>query len=132
MRTATTIVVAVGLAVLAVGLGAQQTGFKRTTLQQSPLSVPGRESVTAIAEFQAGATVGRHTHPGEEIGYILEGAIVLEQEGKAAVTLGAGKTFFIPAGTVHNATNKAAAPARVLANYIVEPGKALATPVSSK
>ena len=132
MRTAATIVVAFGLAVLAVGLGAQQTGFKRTTLQQSPLSVPGRESVTAIAEFQAGATVGRHTHPGEEIGYILEGAIVLEQEGKPPVTLGVGKTLFIPAGTVHNATNKTSAVARVLANYIVEPGKPLATPVAAK
>jgi len=132
MRTAATIVVAFGLAVLAVGLGAQQTGFKRTTLQQSPLSVPGRESVTAIAEFQAGATVGRHTHPGEEIGYILEGAILLEQEGKPPVTLGVGKTFFIPAGTVHNATNKTSAVARVLANYIVEPGKPLATPVAAK
>jgi len=87
MRTATTIVVTLGLAVLAVGIAAQQAGFKRTTLQQSALSVPGREAVTAIAEFQAGATVGGHTHPGEEIGYILEGAIVLEQEGKTPVTL---------------------------------------------
>jgi len=132
MRTATTIVVTLGLAVLAVGIGAQQAGFKRTTLQQSALSVPGREAVTAIAEFQAGATVGGHTHPGEEIGYILEGAIVLEQEGKPPVTLGVGKTFFIPAGTVHNATNKTSSVARVLANYIVEPGKPLATPVAAK
>ena len=73
-----------------------------------------------------------HTHPGEEIGYILEGTIVLEQDGKPAVTLGAGKTFFIPAGTVHNATNKTSSPARVLANYIVEPGKPVATPVAAK
>lgn len=132
MRTVTAIVVTFGLAAIAAGLGAQQTGFKRTIIQQSKLSVPGRESVTAVAEFQPGGTVGPHTHPGEEIGYILEGAILLEQEGKPAVTLGAGKTFFIPAGTVHNATNKTSSPARVLANYIVEPGKALATPVSSK
>jgi len=123
--------VTLGLAGIA-GLGAQQAGFKRTVLQQSKLSVPGREAVTALAEFQPGATVGRHTHPGEEVGYILEGAIVLEQEGKPPVTLDAGKTFFIPAGTVHNATNNTSSPARVLANYIVEPGKPLATAVPAK
>ena len=109
---------------------AQQAGFKRTVIQQESLSVAGREAVTAIAEFQPGATVGRHTHPGEEIGYVLEGTIVLEQEGKPAVTLGAGKTFFIPPGTVHNATNKGQTQARVLANYIVEKGKPVATPVT--
>jgi quercetin dioxygenase-like cupin family protein len=88
--------------------------------------------VTAIAEFQPGGTVGRHTHPGEEIGYILEGSIVLEQEGKPPVTLTAGQTFFIPNGQVHNATNKSAATARVLANYVVESGKPVATPVAEK
>jgi len=123
-------VTTVGLIGIVAGLGAQQPGFNRTVIQQSALSVPGRESVTALAEFQPGATVGRHTHPGEEIGYILEGSILLEQAGKRPVTLGVGKTFFIPAGTVHNATNRTASPARVLANYIVEPGKPLATPVT--
>jgi quercetin dioxygenase-like cupin family protein len=114
------------------GLGAQQAGFKRTVIQQQKISVPGREAVTAIAEFQPGATVGRHTHPGEEVGYILEGMIVLEKEGEQPVALGAGKTFFIPAGMIHNATNKTSKPARVLANYIVESGKPVATPVSTK
>ena len=112
------------------GVSAQQPGFSRTVIQRGDLSTPGKEVVSALAEFQPGATVGRHTHPGEEIGYILEGSILLEQAGKPPVTLGVGKTFFIPAGTVHNATNRTASPARVLANYIVEPGKPLATPVT--
>jgi quercetin dioxygenase-like cupin family protein len=111
-------------------VGAQQSGFKRTVLQQGDLSMAGHESVAAVAEFQPGGTVGRHTHPGEEVGYILEGTIVLEQEGKASVTLGQGKTFFIPAGTVHNATNRGPVLARVLANYIVEKGKPLATAIT--
>jgi quercetin dioxygenase-like cupin family protein len=132
MRITTVTLVALAAAGIAAGVGAQQAGFKRTTIQQADLSVPGREATTAIAEFQPGGTVGRHTHPGEEIGYILEGTIVLEQEGKPAVTLGAGKTFFIPAGTVHNATNSGATQARVLATYVVEKGKPLATLVSAK
>jgi quercetin dioxygenase-like cupin family protein len=119
-------------AAIVVVVHGQQPGFSRTVLQQRDLSVPGREVVTAIAEFQPGATVGRHTHPGEEAGYILEGTIVLEQDGKARVTLGPGQTFFIPAGTVHNATSTNAGRARVLATYIVEKGKPVATPVTTK
>ncbi|HLG54409.1 MAG TPA: cupin domain-containing protein [Vicinamibacterales bacterium] len=126
------IVTTLALTGILVGVSAQQPGFTRTVLQQSKLSVPGRESVTAIAEFQPGATVGRHTHPGEEIGYILEGTIVLEKAGEKPVTLEAGKTFFIPAGMIHDATNKASVRARVLANYIVEPGKPVASPVVTK
>ena len=132
MRAATAFVAALGVVAIVAGPSAQQTGFKRTLLQQSKLSVPGHEAVTAVAEFQPGGTVGRHTHPGEEIGYILEGSILLEQEGKPAVTLGPGQTFFIPAGTVHNATNKTSSVARVLANYVVESGKPLASPVAAK
>ena len=116
----TFVVLAAGIV---AGVSAQQAGFKRTVIQQADISVPGREATTAIAEFQPGATVGRHTHPGEEVGYVLEGTIMLEQQGKPMVMLGAGKTFFIPAGTVHNATNSGSTQARVLATYIVEKGK---------
>ena len=125
---------AIGLAfVLAVfpaadtSVDAQQSGFTRTVLQQSKMSIAGREAVTALVEFQPGATVGRHTHPGEEIGYVLEGTLVFEIEGKLDATLSTGQTFFIPKGTVHNATNKTSSRARVLANYVVESGKPLAT-----
>lgn len=114
---------------LAIALNAQQAGFKRTVLQQVDISVPGREVVSAIAEFEPRATVGWHTHPGEEAGYILEGTLVFEIGTKPAITIGPGKTFFIPAGTPHNATNTGSGKARVLATYIAEKGKPLATPV---
>ena len=131
MRAATVTVAALALAGI-VGVGAQAPGFKRTVLQQGDLSVPGREAVTAVAEFQPGASPGRHTHPGEEIGYVLEGKVVLEQEGKPAATLNAGQTFLIPAGTIHNATNTGSGTARILATYIVEKGKPLTTPIATK
>ncbi len=132
MKVASVTLVTLAVAGIVAGVSGQQAGFTRTVLQQGDLSMPGREVVTAIAEFQPGATVGRHTHPGEEAGYVLEGTILLEQAGKPPVTLGAGQTFFIPAGTVHNATSTKSARARVLATYIVEKGKALATPVASR
>ena len=127
MKTVTLVVAFVLTGIVA----AQQPAFKRTVLQQGDLSAPGREVVQAVADFEPRATPGRHTHPGEEIGYILEGTISLEQGGKT-VTLTAGQTFFIPNGQVHNATNKGTSVARVLANYVVESGKPVATPVAAK
>jgi quercetin dioxygenase-like cupin family protein len=123
---------AFAVAGLVAGVWAQQPAFKRTVLQQGDISVPGREAVTAVAEFEPGASSGRHTHPGEEIGYVLDGQLLVEQDGKAGVTLHAGQTFLIPAGTVHNATNSGSATTRVVATYVVEKGKPLATPVASK
>ena len=94
MRAATVVVgIAFALTLVVVGVvgvSGQQPGFKRTVLQERDLSVPGRQVVTAMVEFQPGATVGRHTHPGEEAGYVMDGSIVLEQDGQPAVTLGAG------------------------------------------
>jgi quercetin dioxygenase-like cupin family protein len=103
--------------------------FKRTMLQQADLSAPGREFVQAVAEFQPNGTVGRHTHPGEEIAYVLVGPVVLEIDGKPNKTLQTGDVFFIPAGTVHNARNTGTGVAKILATYVVEKGKPVATPV---
>src|SRR3954468_5507445 len=130
MSHRTPFTICLGLVLIAPQLAGQTpAGFKRTVIQQSALSIRGREAVTAIVDFEAGSTVGRHTHPGEEIGYILDGTLVFEIAGKPAMTLSAGQTFFIPAGTVHNATNRTSAKAKVLANYVVETGKPLATAV---
>jgi quercetin dioxygenase-like cupin family protein len=105
------------------------TPFKRTVLQQADLSTPGREVVQALAEVQPGATSGRHTHPGEEVAYVLAGPVVLEIDGKPARTLQTGEVFLIPAGTVHNARNTGKGIAKVVATYFIEKGKPVATPV---
>jgi quercetin dioxygenase-like cupin family protein len=119
-----------------VVLSAQQaaapaaTGFKRTMVQQADLSAPGREVVQAIAEIQPGAESGRHTHPGEEVAYVLEGTVMLEVQGKPAVAKKAGEAFIIPPGTIHNARNTGKTAAKVLGTYIIEKGKPVATPVT--
>ena len=133
MKKRTARLVAASIAVVLVALGAhalsaQPAAFKRTVLQKADLSTPGREVVQALVEIPGGVRPGKHTHPGEEIGYVLEGTFLVEQEGKAPVTLKAGGTFLIPAGTVHNATNTGAGAGKILATYIVEKGKPLATP----
>jgi quercetin dioxygenase-like cupin family protein len=126
------VILTVAAFALTGALAAQQPVFKRTVLQQSDISVAGHEVVSAVADFEPRATPGRHTHPGEEIGYVLEGAFLIEQEGKAPVTLKAGGSFLIPAGTIHNATNTGIGPGKILATYVVEKGKPLATPAPSK
>ena len=111
------------------GAPAMPTGFKRVELQKHDLTASGREAVQARGEFQLGAAVPKHTHPGEEIAYILEGEITVEVDGKPAQTFKAGDAFFIPAGTVHAAKNSGKGAAAVLSTYVVEKGKPLATPV---
>lgn len=101
--------------------------FKRTLLQQVDLSTAGREAVTARAEFAPGGSVGRHTHFGEEIGYVIEGVLTVEING-VSKEVKAGEAFAVPAGAPHNATNASAGPVAILATYIVEKGKPLATP----
>ena len=127
MKKSVAIVVAVMVSAGAVL--AQQAGFSRTILQTVDISAPDRQAVTGRAEFATpGATVGKHTHPGEEIGYILEGTLTIDINGTAK-TLKAGEAFAIPANTVHNATNAGPGKAAIVSTYIVEKGKPLATPV---
>jgi quercetin dioxygenase-like cupin family protein len=108
---------------------AQVPGFKRVELQRHDLSAKNTETVVARGEFEAGAAVPRHTHPGEEIGYVLEGELVIEIEGQPALKLKAGDTFFVPAGKIHTGKNPGKAGAKVISTYIVEKGKPLVTMV---
>jgi quercetin dioxygenase-like cupin family protein len=108
---------------------AQQAGFTRTPLQDQPLSDPARHAVQARAEFAPGIAAGKHTHPGEELGYVLEGEVLLEIEGQPPRTVKAGEAFFVPAGLVHDGKNTSSGVTKVLATYIVEKGKPVATPV---
>src|SRR3954447_17515121 len=81
---------------------AQQTGIKRTPLQK--LDFPaGYNTVTAIAEVPAGGAAGRHTHPGAETGYVLEGELELLIDGQPPMKIKAGESYQIPEGAVHDA-----------------------------
>jgi quercetin dioxygenase-like cupin family protein len=108
---------------------AQQVGARRIDLQRHDLSVTGREVIQTIVELEPGTTAPRHTHPGEEIIYVLEGTWEYTVEGKPPVTLKAGDVLFIPAGTIHSARNVGTGNAAELATYIVEKGKPLLTVV---
>jgi quercetin dioxygenase-like cupin family protein len=112
---------------------AQQGGVTRIDLQRHDLSIPGREVVQTIVELGPGVSSSRHTHPGEEIVYVLEGApLEYEVEGRPAVTLKPGDVLFIPAGAIHLARNVGSRKGAELATYIVERGKPLLTEVGDR
>jgi len=105
----------------------QPQGITRTDLQRHDLSAPGREAVQVRVDLAPGVAFGKHTHPGEEIIYVLAGTLEYQLEDKPPVTLKAGDVLFIPAGTVHSAKNVGSGAGSELATYIVEKGKPLLT-----
>ena len=126
----TTRITAVLAMIIACGLAtdvaqAQQTGSKRTDLQQHDLSAPGREVIQVRVDFDPGYVSPRHTHPGEEIIYVLEGTLEYQIGGKPPVTVKPGDVLFVPAGTVHAAKNVGSGNGAELATYVVERGKPL-------
>ncbi|MBR1122319.1 cupin domain-containing protein [Bradyrhizobium lablabi] len=106
---------------------AQLSQFKRTDLQQHDLSIPGREAIQVRVDIAPGAAFPKHSHPGEEIIYVLEGTLEYQIEDKPPVTLKAGDVLFIPAGAAHSAKNPGNVTGSELATYIVEKGKPLLT-----
>jgi quercetin dioxygenase-like cupin family protein len=124
-----------GLSVLAFACAgaalAQQAAIKRTPLQKAEFP-EGFVSVSAIAEIPAGGAAGRHSHPGVELGYIMEGEADLILDGKPAQHLKAGDSYQIPVGAIHDAKVSGDKPLKVLTVYIVDKTKPLASPAPEK
>jgi quercetin dioxygenase-like cupin family protein len=131
MKSKRTLVLAAVVAALgAASLYAQQAGFTRKMLQDHDVGASDRHAVQVLVEFVPGGGVGKHTHPGEELGYVLEGTLEVQIVGQPPRTLNAGEVFFIPAGVVHEGKNAGGGAAKVLATYVAEKGKPLASPAN--
>jgi quercetin dioxygenase-like cupin family protein len=101
--------------------------LKRTELQHSASSIPGREIVQVLTEIPCGIESGWHVHPGEEVGYILAGTVQMMIQGQPTLTLQAGDPFLMPPRTPHNALDVGPGTGKMLSTYIVEAGQPLAT-----
>ena len=101
--------------------------LRRTEVQRSPSSIPGREIVQVLTEIPVGVESGWHTHPGEEVGYIVAGTVEMRIQDADTVVLHAGDGFLIPPRTPHNARDLGPGTGRMLSTYIVEIGQPLAT-----
>jgi quercetin dioxygenase-like cupin family protein len=100
--------------------------IKRTHLMKEDLSAPGREVVQVRVDIPPGVVAARHNHPGEELVYVIEGALEYRLDGRPPVVVRAGEVLFIPHGTHHEVKNVGSTNAAELATYIVEKGKPLA------
>ena len=128
LKSAALAAIAVTLLGATGALLAQASGLTRTLVGRADVSVPGREAVVARVEVAPGAKAGRHTHPGDEISYVLEGEATLLIDGQPPRIVKAGESFVVPAGVVHDAHNDGSAPIKLVGVYVVEKGKPLASP----
>ena len=105
----------------------QTQSIKRIPLQRFEVPGTAYETIIGIAEIAPNVAIGRHTHPGPESGYLIEGSFELLIAGKPAKMLKAGDSYAVPARTVHDAKTGPQG-AKVIATYVVEKGQPIASP----
>ena len=128
MTTPSTTTAATAAAVAADQLSA---GLERTQLQHEPSSIPGRDIVQVLTRIPCGVQSGWHTHPGEEVGFIVAGTVEMMRAGLPTLTLHAGDGFLIPPGLAHNALDVGPDTGQMLSTYLVATGEPLSTLVEA-
>ncbi|OGQ51147.1 MAG: cupin [Deltaproteobacteria bacterium RIFCSPLOWO2_02_FULL_53_8] len=108
---------------------AQNAGLRRTLVGKGDVSVPNHEAIVARVELDPGVLAGKHTHPGDEISYVIEGEGELLVDGEAPRKIKAGDAFIVSAGKVHDAKSTGTVPLKLVGVYVVEKGKPLASSV---
>lgn len=117
------------IAIAAACAQAQLTSqVKRTIVLKQDMTLPGREAVMATIELAPGSAEGRHTHPAELYVYLIEGEIVLENEGQPDRVMKAGDAASVAPGRVHQALNHGSVTAKGVALFVAEKGRPLAAP----
>jgi quercetin dioxygenase-like cupin family protein len=107
---------------------AQAEGLKRTQLSRNDLAAEDREALQVLVEFGPDVFAGRHSHPGEELVYVVEGVLEYRLDGRPPIVLRKGDALFIPRGAVHAVKNVGKGAGAELATYIVDKGKPLLVP----
>jgi quercetin dioxygenase-like cupin family protein len=103
-------------------------GITRKILSQIDGPTPGYVTIFAKAEIEPGVTIARHTHPGLESAYIIEGGLDLPIEGQPTRALKPGDAFLVPANTPHAGGKNGDNKTRIASHYALEKGKPLASP----
>jgi quercetin dioxygenase-like cupin family protein len=101
-------------------------GLWRTS-QRYDISVPGREMIQSRVDIEPDSAPIRHTHPGEEIIYVLGGSLEYQIDGQPTKVYNAGEALTVPAGVIHAVRNAGTGAGTALATDIVEKGKPLLT-----
>src|SRR5260221_1399225 len=96
----------------------QTQTIKRTPLRKFDVPGTNYETVIGMAEIVPNVNIGKHTHPGPESGYMLDGEMTLLVEGQPPLVVKTGESYKIPPGAVHDAKTGTKG-AKVLATYVV-------------
>jgi quercetin dioxygenase-like cupin family protein len=101
--------------------------IKRNMLSKS--EVPGGNLVAILmaVEVPAGVEIPRHTHPGVESAYVLEGEAELYVQGRSDVKLMPNTAFQVSPETPHG-VRKVEKPLKLAITYVVDKDKPLVTP----
>jgi quercetin dioxygenase-like cupin family protein len=113
------------LPVIATSAIAQQAGIKRTVIRSIDFP-PGYTTVTAIVELAPGICSGRHTHPGIDSGFVMQGDFVLKIDGKPEQTFKANDSFETSPQMPHDACSVSGT--KLIDTWVIEKGKPLASP----
>jgi len=118
-----------GFAATAVGEANAQmpAGIKRTILSKTDMPDGKYVALLVAVEIDAGVSVPRHTHPGVESAYCLDGSAELSTKGQPDRMVKTGDSFQVPTETVHSA-KIGDKPFKLVVTYTVEKDKPLATP----
>ena len=121
---------AAGFAATAVGEANAQmpAGIKRSILSKTDMPDGKYVALLAEVEIDAGVAVPRHTHPGIESAYCLDGSAQLSIKGQPDRMVKQGDSFQVPTETVHSA-KIGDRPFKLVVTYTVEKDKPLATVV---
>lgn len=109
------------------GARAQTPGFTRTVLRRMDFPGDSMATVQVLVEIEPKTLIARHTHPGVETAYLLEGGGMLGVAGAADRMVETDGTFQIPEATPHMLQNGDHR-TRVLSIYVVDKNKPLASP----
>jgi quercetin dioxygenase-like cupin family protein len=107
---------------------AATAGVSRKVLSQMDGPAPGYVTLVVAIEIEPGVLIARHTHPGIESGYVIEGGLDLPIEGLPTVTLKPGDGFQVPVGRPHAGGKNGDQKTRIVSTYVVEKDKPLASP----
>ena len=92
---------ALSLALVACGQPATEAGGFSELQRAAMADSPDSEVVMGLIEREGKSTTSKHYHPGGEFGFILEGGVNIEAEGKSSTTLSVGDSFYQPPGEWH-------------------------------
>jgi quercetin dioxygenase-like cupin family protein len=103
-------------------------GVTRKLLSQTDGPMPGYTTVVMEVTLEPGVPVARHTHPGIESGYVMEGSFEIPIQGQPTLMVKPGDAFQIPPETPHAGGKPSDTRAKLVVTYVVEKGKPLASP----